>query len=333
MIDVPIYEERSNSVANRSVLSLSCLDQHTVQQLVQRSVEFAAGVETNPCRGMIVGICFLRPSTRTRSAFTCGALKLGAKTVTYGASDLQLSTGETYEDTGRVLSGYLDALVIRTNGPQADMEALARQGEMPVVNAMSAEEHPTQALADLATMQEHFGRLENLHVLYLGEGNNSASALALGLGHFPNNRLTLMTPPNAGLALDTLARAQSQAWVNGTEIVAFDDLRDLPTDVDVVYTTRWQTMGVPKADPNWHQAYKPYGVNTEILGKVSRNSRTIFMHDLPAVRGDDVTSEVLDGVQSVAWRQARYKMWSAMAVLEFCTSAVKLAPAMKLAVA
>ena len=310
-------EERAREGIHH-VLSLSCLDQETVQELVLRSIDFASGVAARPFHGKIVGICFPRPSTRTRTAFTCGALKLGARTVTYGPNDLQLSTGETYEDTGRVLSGYLDALVIRTNGPQADMEALAQQDRMPVVNAMSAEEHPTQALADLSTIQEHFGRLEDLHVLYLGEGNNSASALAFGLGHFPNNRLTLMTPENEGLPMDTLARAQGLAQANGTEIVARHDVEDLPSDVDVVYTTRWQTMGEPKSDPDWRRQYRPYGVTTAMMEKVARDARAIFMHDLPAVRGDDVTSEVLDGARSLAWRQARYKMWSAMAVLEWC---------------
>ena len=266
----------------------------------------------------MVGIYFKRSSTRTRTSFTVGALKLGAQTIAYGPSDLQLATGETFEDTGRVLSGYLDALVIRTNEPSAEMEALADQDEMAIINAMSAEEHPTQAIADLSTLKEACGRLEGLHVLYLGEGNNTASALAHAVGKVPGMRLTVVTPAGYGLPAEVLEPARDLARNHGSTVEQHHDMEALPPAVDAVYTTRWQTMGVSKGDPDWRRKFLPYSVTPELMTRLSKGDGTIFMHDLPAVRGDDVYDEVLDGPQSWAWRQARHKLFSAMAVLEWC---------------
>lgn len=304
----------------RHILSLVEVGAAEIVRLARRANEHAAGktVGERSLEGKVVGIFFRRSSTRTRTSFTAAALRLGAQTIAFGPDDLQLTTGETVEDTGRVLSGYLDALVVRTNDPQAEMEALARQDRMSVVNAMSAEEHPTQALADFSTIQEALGRLEDVHLLYLGEGNNSASALAFGLAHLPNSRLTLMTPQGYGLPAGQMERARKIAATNGTTIEEFHDMAKLPTNVDVVYTTRWHTMGVSKADPDWRDSFLPFTVTSEVMERASKPEGTIFMHDLPAVRGDDVVDEVLDGPQSLAWRQAEHKMWSAMAILEWC---------------
>lgn len=304
----------------RHVLSLTHLCTDDLLTLARRSVDFASGRTDGAAMlaGRTVGIYFRRSSTRTRTSFTVGAMKLGADTVIYGPNDLQLTTGETLQDTGRVLSGYLDALVVRTNDSQAEMEALAEQDEMAVVNAMSAEEHPTQAIADLSTLLEAFGHLEGIRMLYLGEGNNTASALGYAFSKLPGTRLTLITPPGYGLPPEQLERARSTAGEHGSTIEQHHDVDALPEEVDVVYTTRWQTMGTPRSDPDWRDRFRPYTVTQELMDRVSRPGRTVFLHDLPAVRGDDVVDEVLDGPQSLAWRQARHKMWSAMAILEWC---------------
>jgi ornithine carbamoyltransferase len=304
----------------RHFLSLQQLDPLQLAHLVRRSTEFAAGRhrDERPLADRTVGLFFRGSSTRTRTSFTVGAQKLGAQTISYGPQDLQLATGETLEDTGRVLSGYLDALVIRTNNAQAEMAALARQNRMAVINAMSTEEHPTQTIADLSTILEVRGSLEGVHLLYLGEGNNSVSALAHAFSRIPGSRLTVVTPQGYGVPEELLAPARETGRQNGSIIEQHHDVGDLPHGVDVVYATRWQTMGVPKADPDWRRSFLPYTVDRRIMERVSRPEGTIFLHDLPAVRGDDVTDEVLDGPQSLAWRQAEHKMFSAMAVLEWC---------------
>ncbi len=304
----------------KHLISLMHLESSQLAALVRRSAEFAAGQDRagKPLADKTVGIYFRRSSTRTRTSFTVGAQKLGAQTVVFGPQDLQLVTGETLEDTGRVLSGYLDALVIRTNDSQAEMESLARQDRMAIVNAMSAEEHPTQAIADLSTILAARGDVEGVHLLYLGEGNNSTSALAFAFALTPGARLTILTPAGYGLPEALLDQARALGRDRGSVIEQHHDAGDLPRNVDVVYTTRWQTMGVPKADPEWRRHFLPFTVDARLMERVSKPEGTIFLHDLPAVRGDDVTDEVLDGPQSRAWRQAEHKMFSAMAVLEWC---------------
>ena len=304
----------------RHLLSLAQVGPDNLAELVRTSLDIAARRNGNgkPLSGKIVGIYFRGTSTRTRTAFTAGAIRLGAEVVTYGPKDLQIETGETVRDTGRVLSGFLDALVVRTNGSAGEMAELASQDRMAVINAMSEDEHPTQAVADLVTVSEALGHLDGVHILYVGEGNNSAAALALAVAMTPGMRLTVITPEGYGLPYATLAEADKFAQLTGAVVEQHHDIAHAPAGVDVVYATRWQTMGVPKADPQWKEKFKPFSVTEPLMSRVSKPSGTIFLHDLPAVRGDDVTDAVLDGPQSLAFRQAEHKMTSAMAVLSWC---------------
>lgn len=305
----------------RHLLSVSDLDSATLLSLLGDALAISQGrwQERRPLDGRVIGIYFRKSSTRTRTSFTVGAMKLGAQVVAYGPNDLQIVTGETVPDTARVLANYLDALVIRTNESIDEMRDLARQDRMAIVNAMSENEHPTQSLADLTTLLEHFGRLEGLHLLYMGEGNNSASAISLAMARLPNMRLTLVTPERYGLPADFIAEVRATGAGNGTVIEQHHDLGNLPKGVDAVYTTRWLTMGVKKEDPNWVDKFRPYCVTPEVMAEVSKpGGGTIFLHDLPAMRGYEVEDEVLDGPQSVAFRQAYHKMTSAMAALHWC---------------
>jgi len=308
-------------VTARHLLSLSEIGPENLAWLVNRSLEIAThGVSVPPLLGRAIGIYFKRTSTRTRTAFSVAAIKLGATPVAYGPNDLQICTGETIEDTARVLSGYLDALVVRTNESIDEMRAFASQNDMAVINAMSDTEHPTQAIADLVTIKETFGRLQDVGVLYVGEGNNTASALALAVALTPGMRLTLLTPEGYGLSSSVLEKVRGLSRESGSVIEQHHDISSVRDKFDVVYTTRWQTMGDPKSDSNWKEKFKPYSVTQEFMQRFSKDGSTVFMHDLPAVRGDDVVDEVLDGPQSVAFRQARHKLTSAMAVLEWCMS-------------
>ncbi|MCO5995874.1 ornithine carbamoyltransferase [Actinoallomurus rhizosphaericola] len=299
----------------RHLISVSDLPDDDLHDVVARAVRFAAGHRERSLAGRIVGTYFRKTSTRTRTAFTAGALRLGAQVIAYGPEDMQLVTGETAEDTGRVLSGMIDALVARTTGSTEELLAFAAQDTMAVINAMSAAEHPTQALADLTTLQEHFGRIEDLRVLYVGEGNNSATALALALSRYPGVHLELRTPPGYGLPAEYTERARANAERSGAVVTERHDMRDLPGDFDAIYTTRWQTTGTSKPDPDWRRVFAPFQVSAELW---ETSPKAVFMHDLPAHRGDEVTADVLDGPASVAFRQAEHKMHSAMAALEWC---------------
>jgi ornithine carbamoyltransferase len=304
----------------RHILSIADLEPADIDFIVRQSVEIAGGHSggVRPLAGKAVGIYFRKTSTRTRTSFTVGAGRLGATIVTYGPHDLQTNTGETIEDTARVLSGYLDALVVRTAESLEEMKILAAQNRMAVINAMSENEHPTQALADLSTLAEHFGELENIEVLYIGEGNNTATALALACSRIRGAKLAILTPPHYGIPREVLQQSQRFADDYGADVRQYHDMEALPGKVDVVYTTRWQTTGTTKADPNWKESFNPFKVTKVLLDRLSKPSRTVFMHDLPAVRGEEVDAEVLDGPQSIAFRQAEHKLFSAMAGLTWC---------------
>jgi len=304
----------------RHVLSIADLGSATLRRLVDDGIAIARGEwsDRKPLAGKTVGIYFKKSSTRTRTSFTVGAMKLGASVIAYGPHDLQIVTGETLQDTARVLANYLDALVIRTNEPIAEMRALACH-DMSVINAMSENEHPTQALADLVTLEEAFGRLEGLHVLYLGEGNNSTTALALAFALLPRMQLTIVTPEGYGLPEDFLAQVRGIASGNGSTVEQHHDMAALPRGVDAVYTARWLTMGVEKKDADWVDRFRPYTITPAVMAEVSKPG-TLFLHDLPAMRGYEVVDEVLDGPQSIAFRQAYHKMTSAMAALNWCVN-------------
>ncbi|MET9294046.1 ornithine carbamoyltransferase [Streptomyces sp. NPDC003077] len=304
----------------RHLISLDDLTDAELYRLVERGAAFSAGTLKGhrPLAGLVTGVYFAKTSTRTRTAFSAGAQRLGSSLVTYGPGDLQINTGETSEDTGRVFSRMLDVLVARTAADPREMRAWARQERMSVINAMSADEHPTQALADLTTLLRHFGRIDGLRVLYVGEGNNTAVALARALSRYPGTELELRTPPGYGLPAGVLDAARRHAERTGAVVREEHTMDGLPGGFDVVYTTRWQTTGTTKPDPDWREIFAPFQVGG---GLWESSPKAVFMHDLPAHRGEEVTAEVLDGPASIAFEQAENKMHSAMAVLEWCRSA------------
>ncbi|HEY9261655.1 hypothetical protein [Chitinophaga sp.] len=301
----------------RHLISLSDMSDDEMAQLVKCGLWYAQNgtAAKKPLSGLLIGIYFLKTSTRTRTSFSSAALRLGAQIISYGSSDLQENTGETMEDTGRVLSRMLDGIVMRTAGCESRLRTFASFNSMSVVNAMTANEHPTQALADLTTMVQHFGDFKGLRVLYLGEGNNTAAALALSLPRFAGTELYFCTPRGYGIPAETMEAARQYAKKHGTNVTEQHDLKNLPGEFDVIYTTRWETTGTSKSDPHWKDIFKPFKVTQSLI---DRYPSAIFMHDLPAHREEEVDASVLDGNRSIAFTQAENKMHSACAVLEWC---------------
>jgi ornithine carbamoyltransferase len=300
----------------RHLISIDDLSEDDLSWIVRRGAEFSAGAaeDARSLSEVIVAVLFRKTSTRTRTAFSAGALRLGARLITFGPDDLQENTGESVEDTAAVLSRMIDVLVARTAGPEVELRAYANQGRMSVINAMSAAEHPTQAVADLTTISRHFGRIEGVRVLYVGEGNNTASALTLALPRYAGTELYLRTPPGYGVEQSFLGRAEVSAKRSGAIVEQRHDMAGLPP-VDVVYTTRWQTTGTTKPTPDWREVFAPFQVNEAVMAACPG---AVFMHDLPAHRGEEVTAAVLDGSASIAFAQAENKYHSARAVLEWC---------------
>ncbi|MGY1497484.1 ornithine carbamoyltransferase [Streptomyces sp. QTS52] len=306
-------------VPEQGLFSLADLEPALIKDLSTRSVELFRDPNTHdrPLEGQAAGVLFTRTSTRTRTAFTVGAIRLGGTAVPFGPHDLQLNTGEALEDTGRVLGSMLDALVARTAGPLDELRVLSRQGHLPVVNAMAAQENPSQGLCDLATLRLVLGDPTGVNLLYVGEGNNTAVALAHGLAAVPDAHVTFATPVGYGVPQRELRVATRHAEAVGATVEQIHDLALAPKDVDVVYTTRWQTTGTQKSDPAWREAFRPFHVDDAFLG---RRPRALFMHDLPAHRGEEVSGQVLDGLRSLAWTQASMKLASAMTILEWTTA-------------
>jgi ornithine carbamoyltransferase len=300
----------------RGLLTLSVLTREELEGLMARSCALYRDQSAHslPLRGKVIGHLFTKTSTRTRTAFSVGTVKLGGFPIMYGAGDLQTNTGESIQDTGRVLGCMLDALIARTAGPVEELRELSWLGDLPVINAMSAEEHPTQGVCDLATMFLEFGSLDHLSVLYVGEGNNTATALAYGLSRMPHCKVTFASPPGYGLAPQILDEAAKRACEADGCLSQVYDMGDLPDDVNVVYTTRWQTTGTVKNAPDWRERFRPFYVDEALL---RRWPDAKLMHDLPAHRGEEVSGAALEGPRSVAWTQARMKLASAMAVLEW----------------
>lgn len=304
---------------SKHFLSLADLSREEFLRIVDRAVAIAEHpASAKTLAGRFVGIYFRKTSTRTRTSFSIGAMKMGAGLITYGPNDLQVCTGESVHDTARVLSGYLDALVVRTADDPEELRAMAAAGNLSIINAMSSDEHPTQALSDFAAIKRRFSRLEGLRLLYLGEGNNTAAALALAASRCRGFEATFLTPDGYGIPRNLLELAQTAARDYGARLTEGHDLQAIQGPVDVVYTTRWQTTGTEKNDEFWRERFAPFRVTEAVMRAVSKPSGTVFMHDLPAVRGEDCDGCVLDGAQSIAFEQARQKLFSAMAILEWC---------------
>ncbi|GAB4189008.1 MAG: ornithine carbamoyltransferase [Wenzhouxiangellaceae bacterium] len=309
---------------NRSLITLNDLDAEEIRRIVDRSIEIAAvrGRGLNTLSDKTVGVYFGITSTRTRTSFALGATLLGASTIQYSGSDLQLNTGESMPDTARVLGNFLDAIVVRDKIDSAGLIDFSRNSGAAIINAMSFDEHPTQGLTDLATIKRQFGDWKDLNILYLGEGNSTAIALALAAAKLGDFQLYLATPPGYGIPQairDQYPLLQASYGRNITEV---HDINELPAgSADVIYTTRWQTTGTEKPDPRWRDKFAPFQINQTLFQRCHRNEHSVFMHDLPAHREEEVTADVIDGDRSIVFMQAEQKLYTGMASLEYCLGA------------
>jgi ornithine carbamoyltransferase len=246
---------------------------------------------------------------------------MGGQSLLCAEADLQTTTGEALEDTGMVLGLYLDAFVMRTNEGMREMHTVAEAASgMPVINALSKAEHPTQAIADLITIKREFGTLNGRHILYLGVWNNTAASLTLACTKLPGVSISVATPADYPPDATAIEAARRNAEQSGATLRVLTNPHDLPGDVDVVYTTRWASMGEAPEGANWQQKFAGFAVSETTLARLG-SPRTIFMHDLPAHRGLEVTSAVLDGASSRVRAQAFNKQIAAMCVLEDCLRA------------
>jgi ornithine carbamoyltransferase len=300
----------------RSLLTLADLRTEEISEIGDVAFRYGQAPQefADQLNGTRIGLLFTAPSTRTRISFWSAALTLGCDVLHLGPADLQLCTGEQWSDTGMILANYLDVVVARTNGPQRELAELAVH--VPAtINALTYEEHPTQAIADLCAMREHFGNIENLRLAYLGEVNNTARALALLVCKLPFKRLDVYSPDGSGFSAKEVESLN--AIRSSNTLRQHHEVPASPDPVDVVYTTRWESMGKPRRERDWLSRFAQFAVTRDMMKRFSGSAEAVFMHDLPAVRGQEVESDVLDGssTTSLVLKQVRHKASAAASAL------------------
>lgn len=262
-------------------------------------------------RGKTLGMIFRKRSTRTRISFEVGMLQLGGYGLVLSPNDLQLSRGETIEDTSRVLSRYLDAVMIRTFGHEELLE-FARYATVPVINGLTDFNHPCQAMADMMTLHQHFGRLEGLKMAYLGDSNNVTISLLAACLKFGMN-MSVVSPPGYTLAPEVLDPFLKEATTLGLQVVLTENVEEGVKGADAVYTDTWTSMGQEDEHEKRLRDLGGYQVDARVMSLANPGAR--FLHCLPAHRGEEVTSEVLDGDASVVWEQAENRLHIQKAIL------------------
>jgi ornithine carbamoyltransferase len=263
-------------------------------------------------RGEVLACYFAKPSTRTRVSFEAAACRLGLLPVMLRPDELQLGRGEPISDTARVLSAYAAGIVIRTFA-QSDVDELAAAASVPVINALTDQHHPCQALADLLTLREQFGTLEGIKLAYVGDGDNVAHSL-MEAGALTGMEIVIATP--LGYEPDSSITSATQACAprHGGSVAVVVDPREAVAGAKAVYTDVWVSMGEDDERTRRLNDLRGYQVNAELMELAATDA--VFMHCLPAHRGQEVTAEVIDGPQSIVFAQAANRLPTEQAVVQ-----------------
>jgi len=297
----------------RHLLTILDLSRAEIEQLLARARELKAlhhrGQNPAPLKGKTLAMIFDKPSTRTRVSFEAGIAQLGGSSIYLAPGQTQMSRNEPVADTARVLSRYVDGVVVRTFAQETVAE-LARHATIPVINGLTDTHHPCQVLSDLMTMEERFGDLTGLKVAWVGDGNNMANSWITAAMHL-DFALHLACPRGYGPDAGLLAQAQAQ----GARVFLGQDPKAAVADALVINTDVWASMGQEDEAAGRQEIFKPYQVNTALMKLAAPHA--IVLHCLPAHRGEEITGTVLDGPQSAAWDQAENRLHFQKALLEW----------------
>ena len=302
-------------MSERDFLSIDDLSADDLMRLLDRAAALKADrhAGSGALAGATVAMIFEKPSTRTRISFEVAIAELGGHPLPLSSAELQLGRGETIEDTGRVLSGYVQGVVVRTF-EQERLERLAVAATIPVVNALSDLEHPCQALADLLTIRDKRGTLRGVKLTYVGDGNNVAHALLLA-GSLTGMHVTVATPPGYAPIPQIAKRAEEIAEETGGSITVTTEAPEAVRGADVVYTDVWASMGQEREAEERRLIFAPYQLNAVLLARAADDA--IVLHCLPAHRGEEIADDVIDGPRSVVWEQAENRLHTQKALLEW----------------
>jgi ornithine carbamoyltransferase len=300
------------SLNNKDVLSLQDLSSEEILSILRLSGNLKSELMNGDgekasqlLKGKVLGMIFQKPSTRTRVSFETGIFQLGGNALYLSTNDMQLSRGESIEDTGRTLSLYVNCIVARVY-EHADVQMLADSASIPVINGLSDTFHPCQILADLLTIQEHKKKMKGLNLAWIGDGNNVCNDLLLGCAKTGINMTAAC--PHGYEPLEQIVRlAREEEQKTGAEITITDDPLQATKDADIIVTDTFLSIGKDQEKTTREEAFLPrYQVNSDLLKNAKRD--VIFMHCLPAKRGQEVTSEVIDGRSSVIWDEAENRL-------------------------
>ena len=295
-------------------LSIDDLAPDELRQLLDAAAKVKAKPTSwvNRLQGKQVALIFEKPSTRTRVSFEVAVSTMGGHAIVLRGDELQLGRGETIEDTGRVLSRYVDAIVVRTFG-QDRLERLAQVASVPVVNALSDFEHPCQALADFLTMQEQRSSLDDVAFAYVGDGNNVAHSLMIG-GAKLGLDVRIGTPKGYEPFPQVVDRSREIAERTGGRLTVTHSLSEAVEGASFIYTDVWASMGQEASADERERAFEGYQVDGRLLEMAAPDA--LVMHCLPAHRGEEISTDVIDGPRSIVWDQAENRLHTQKALLD-----------------
>jgi len=302
-------------MAKRHFLTLLDLDSSELQKLIQRAIElkasYRAGDIYQPLKNRVLGMVFEKSSTRTRVSFEAGMAQFGGHAIFLSPRDTQLGRGEPVEDTARVLSRMVDIIMLRTFEHEK-LERFAANSVVPVINALTDLHHPCQLLADMQTFVERKGDISGKTVSWIGDGNNMCHSY-IHAAHLLKFNLHIASPRGYEPLNEVVIQADSSL------VTFYDDPVEAAKDADLIVTDVWSSMGQEQQQKQREAAFRNYQVNDEIMEAAKQDA--IFMHCLPAHRGEEVAASVIDGPQSVVWDEAENRLHSQKALLEFlyCT--------------
>ncbi|MEL6343710.1 MAG: ornithine carbamoyltransferase [Myxococcota bacterium] len=300
-------------MSNRHLLSLGELSSEELVELLElgRHIKLYPRQYRETCKGQSLAMIFQKPSLRTRVSFEVGIYQLGGQGQFLGPEDLQLHRGEAIADTGRVLSRYVDGIMARVFR-HSDLEGLAEHSEIPVINGLSDYLHPCQVLADLLTVMEKKETLRGLSLAYIGDGNNMSHSLMLGCS-LAGISSTIAHPPGYAPKLEVVEKARALGAETGATVTITEDPSAAVSGVDLVYTDVWTSMGQEDEHIERLARFQNYRVTPELMARAAPDA--LFMHCLPAHRGEEVSAAVIDGPQSVVFDQSENRLHAQKAVM------------------
>ncbi|WP_078548134.1 ornithine carbamoyltransferase [Litchfieldia alkalitelluris] len=304
------------NIKGKDFLTLIDFSKEEILSLLDLAVDLKKkhlnGQQSKVLQGKTLAMIFEKPSTRTRVSFEAGMLQLGGNAIYLNSNDLQLGRGETIADTAGVLSEYVDAIMIRTFEHEK-IEELAKTASIPVINGLTEDFHPCQALADLLTIYEVKKKLQGLKLVYVGDGNNVAHSLMIAAAKVGMD-CTIACPENYKPKQQIVEIAENFALQTNAKIEISHNPVEAVKDADVIYTDVWASMGQESEQQERIEQFKDYQVNADLVSGAKENYQ--FLHCLPAHRGEEVTSEVIDGPNSFIFQQAGNRMHVQKALLQ-----------------